>query len=146
MPPLLLQAGSSCLQFGVRSYLHHFYEECSTSMWERDPENRGSIQSQRSALWWNSAVWKVNSLSSIQFSLNKGFQLFNALHCNMFSHKKCLKFSVDSTVNTKKNINVWQITVHDVNRFLNYEIYLFSFNFEVSPYVFISCQHLDHFN
>ncbi|KAM4724817.1 neurensin 1-like isoform 2-T2 [Anableps anableps] len=54
------EAGSSCLQFGVRSYLHHFYEECSSSMWERDPENRGSVHSQRSALWWNSAVWKVS--------------------------------------------------------------------------------------
>ncbi|XP_014885745.1 neurensin-1-like [Poecilia latipinna] len=54
------EAGSSCLQFGVRSYLHHFYEECSSSMWERDPENRGSAHSHRSALWWNSAVWKVS--------------------------------------------------------------------------------------
>ncbi|KAK5855390.1 hypothetical protein PBY51_005492 [Eleginops maclovinus] len=54
------EAGSSCLQFGVRSYLHHFYEECSSSMWERDPENGGSFQSQRSALGWNSVVWKVS--------------------------------------------------------------------------------------
>ncbi|XP_028255231.1 neurensin 1-like [Parambassis ranga] len=54
------EAGSSCLQFGVRSYLHHFYQECSSSMWERDPEDRGFVQSQRSALWWNSAVWKVS--------------------------------------------------------------------------------------
>lgn len=54
------EAGSSCLQFGVRSYLHHFYEECSSSMWERDPEDRGFVQSQRSNLWWNSAVWKVS--------------------------------------------------------------------------------------
>ncbi|KAG7500472.1 hypothetical protein JOB18_019354 [Solea senegalensis] len=54
------EAGSSCLQFGVRSYLHHFYEECSSSMWERDPQDRGFVQSQRSALCWNSAVWKVS--------------------------------------------------------------------------------------
>ncbi|XP_068189980.1 neurensin 1-like [Antennarius striatus] len=54
------EAGSSCLQFGVRSYLHHFYEECSSSMWERDPEDRGSPQSQRTILWWSSAVWKVS--------------------------------------------------------------------------------------
>ncbi|KAM4549782.1 neurensin 1-like [Fundulus diaphanus] len=54
------EAGSSCLQFGVRSYLHHFYEECSSSMWERDPENRGSTHSQTSTLRWNSAVWKVS--------------------------------------------------------------------------------------
>ncbi|XP_061597938.1 neurensin 1-like [Cololabis saira] len=54
------EGGSSCLQFGVRSYLHHFYEECSSSMWERDPEDQGFVQSRRSALWWNSAVWKVS--------------------------------------------------------------------------------------
>ncbi|XP_070778504.1 neurensin 1-like [Enoplosus armatus] len=54
------EAGSSCLQFGVRSYLHHFYEECSSSMWERDPEGRGFVQSQRSNRWWTSAVWKVS--------------------------------------------------------------------------------------
>ncbi|XP_018556968.1 neurensin 1-like [Lates calcarifer] len=54
------EAGSSCLQFGVRSYLHHFYEECSSSMWAKDPEDRGFVQSQRSTLWWNSAVWKVS--------------------------------------------------------------------------------------
>uniref|UniRef100_A0A8C7WQZ0 Neurensin 1-like n=1 Tax=Oryzias sinensis TaxID=183150 RepID=A0A8C7WQZ0_9TELE len=50
--------GSSCLQFGVRSYLHHFYEECSSSMWDRDKAEPG--QSQRSGPWWNSAVWKVS--------------------------------------------------------------------------------------
>ncbi|MEQ2228119.1 hypothetical protein ILYODFUR_005518 [Ilyodon furcidens] len=54
------EAGSSCLQFGVRSYLHHFYEECSSSMWERDPENRRSGLNQKPALWWNSVVWKVS--------------------------------------------------------------------------------------
>ncbi|XP_069559535.1 neurensin 1-like [Brachyistius frenatus] len=54
------EAGSSCLQFGVRSYLHHFYEECSASMWERGPRDQGLVQSQRSALWWNSAVLKVS--------------------------------------------------------------------------------------
>nr|XP_019946508.1 PREDICTED: neurensin-1-like [Paralichthys olivaceus]XP_019946509.1 PREDICTED: neurensin-1-like [Paralichthys olivaceus] len=53
------ETGSSCLHFGVRSYLHHFYEECSSSMWERDPEDREFVQSPRSALW-NSAVWKVS--------------------------------------------------------------------------------------
>lgn len=62
------QAGSSCLQFGVRSYLHHFYEECSSSMWERDPEDRGFVQSQRSALWWNSAVWKVEEPRSVHLN------------------------------------------------------------------------------
>ncbi|XP_041663864.1 neurensin 1-like [Cheilinus undulatus] len=54
------EAGSSCLHFGVRSYLHTFYEECSSSMWDRDPGSQGLVQSQRWTLWWNSAVWKVS--------------------------------------------------------------------------------------
>ncbi|KAG7223628.1 hypothetical protein CRUP_021086, partial [Coryphaenoides rupestris] len=40
------EAGSICLQFGVRSYLHHFYEECSSSMRDRDPEDRAFVQRQ----------------------------------------------------------------------------------------------------
>ncbi|KAM7372891.1 hypothetical protein PAMP_007784 [Pampus punctatissimus] len=51
---------SSGSEFGVRSYLHHFYEECSSSVWERDPEDLGFVQRQRSTQWWNSAVWKVS--------------------------------------------------------------------------------------
>lgn len=54
------EAGSSCLQFGVRSYLHHFYEECSSTMWQRNLEDQGFVQSQRSALCWNSTIWKVS--------------------------------------------------------------------------------------
>uniref|UniRef100_A0A8C5G9T9 Neurensin-1-like n=1 Tax=Gouania willdenowi TaxID=441366 RepID=A0A8C5G9T9_GOUWI len=46
--------GSRCLHFGVRSYLHHFYEECL------DPEGQGSIQSRWSGLQRSSAVWKVS--------------------------------------------------------------------------------------
>ncbi|XP_071225074.1 neurensin-1-like isoform X2 [Salvelinus alpinus] len=55
------EVGSSCacLQFGVRSYLHHFYEGCSTaSGWDRDPE--GDVQTLRSPLRWSSALWKVS--------------------------------------------------------------------------------------
>lgn len=48
------------MQYGVRSYLHHFYEECSSTMWQRNLEDQGFVQSQRSALWWNSAIWKVS--------------------------------------------------------------------------------------
>ncbi|KAM8841365.1 neurensin 1-like isoform 1-T1 [Spinachia spinachia] len=53
------QVRSSCLQFGVRSYLHHFYGECSSSVRERDPEDPRRVRRPRSTLWWKSAVWKV---------------------------------------------------------------------------------------
>ncbi|KAK2830113.1 hypothetical protein Q5P01_018044 [Channa striata] len=69
------EPGSSCLQFGVRSYLHHFYEECSASMWEREAEDRGFVQSQRSTLGWNSAVWKV--------SLSLGLLILTAGICSL---------------------------------------------------------------
>ncbi|XP_076016057.1 neurensin 1-like [Genypterus blacodes] len=52
------EAGSSCLRFGVRSYLHHFYEECSSSVWERGQEEQGFVQSRRAR--WSSAVWKMS--------------------------------------------------------------------------------------
>ncbi|KAK1879816.1 Neurensin-1 [Dissostichus eleginoides] len=54
------EASSSCLQFGVRSYLHHFYEECSSSMWDKNPEDQGVVQSQRKNLRWSAAVLKVS--------------------------------------------------------------------------------------
>uniref|UniRef100_A0AAQ4QGW1 Neurensin 1-like n=1 Tax=Gasterosteus aculeatus aculeatus TaxID=481459 RepID=A0AAQ4QGW1_GASAC len=55
-----VQAGSSCLQFGVRSYLHHFYEGCSSpARREKDPEDRRRARRPRSTLWWKSPVWKV---------------------------------------------------------------------------------------
>ncbi|KAK5911638.1 hypothetical protein CgunFtcFv8_005794 [Champsocephalus gunnari] len=54
------EASSRCLQFGVRSYLHHFYEDCSSSTWDRNPEDEGVLQSQRKNLKWSAAVWKVS--------------------------------------------------------------------------------------
>ncbi|XP_056597756.1 neurensin 1-like [Triplophysa dalaica] len=45
---------SSCRVFGVRSYLHHFYQECTASM--RDQQEN---QSQRSSLPWSLNLWKV---------------------------------------------------------------------------------------
>ncbi|KAJ8353667.1 hypothetical protein SKAU_G00212340 [Synaphobranchus kaupii] len=41
--------------YGVRSYLHHFYEECTASIWDRDEE----FQIQRSPSRWSSVLWKV---------------------------------------------------------------------------------------
>lgn len=52
-------------------------------MWERDPENRGTAQSRRSAVCWNSALWKVGDLCQS--------------NCGAFSHEKpskCLQVSL----------------------------------------------------
>ncbi|KAK2887153.1 hypothetical protein Q8A67_015381 [Cirrhinus molitorella] len=46
---------SGCHVFGVRSYLHHFYEECTASMREQQED----FQGQRSPLRWSSSFWKV---------------------------------------------------------------------------------------
>lgn len=42
--------------FGVRSYLHYFYEECTASVW-----NQEDIQNQRSYQWWSSGLCKVGT-------------------------------------------------------------------------------------
>ncbi|KAL0963360.1 hypothetical protein UPYG_G00305350 [Umbra pygmaea] len=42
-------------RYGVRSYLHQFYEECTASIWERDED----FQMQRSPSRWSSVLWKV---------------------------------------------------------------------------------------
>ncbi|CAL8248550.1 unnamed protein product [Lota lota] len=49
------QAGVNCQQYGVRSYLHQFYEECTATVWERDED----FQIQRSPSRWSSLLWKV---------------------------------------------------------------------------------------
>ncbi|KAG5264808.1 hypothetical protein AALO_G00258230 [Alosa alosa] len=47
---------SGCHRYGVRSYLHHFYEECTATVWERHTD----FQTQRSPRWWSSGLWKVS--------------------------------------------------------------------------------------
>ncbi|KAG7470144.1 hypothetical protein MATL_G00136380 [Megalops atlanticus] len=53
--PTQSAVNSSHLRYGVRSYLHHFYEECTASIWERDED----FQIQRSPSRWSSVLWKV---------------------------------------------------------------------------------------
>lgn len=42
-------------RYGVRSYLHQFYEDCTASIWE----NEDDFQIQRSPNRWSSVFWKV---------------------------------------------------------------------------------------
>ncbi|XP_051992712.1 neurensin-1-like [Xyrauchen texanus] len=46
---------SGCRVFGVHSYLHHFYEECTASMREQQED----VQNQSSPLRWSSGLWKI---------------------------------------------------------------------------------------
>lgn len=43
-------------RYGVRSYLHQFYEDCTASIWE----NEDDFQIQRSPNRWSSVLWKVS--------------------------------------------------------------------------------------
>ncbi|CAM4524827.1 unnamed protein product [Caretta caretta] len=52
-------------RYGVRSYLHQFYEDCTASMWEREND----FQIQRSPSRWRSAFWKVGLISGVVFML-----------------------------------------------------------------------------
>jgi hypothetical protein len=42
-------------RYGVRSYLHQFYEDCTASIWEYEDD----FQIQRSPNRWSSVFWKV---------------------------------------------------------------------------------------
>ncbi|XP_023383895.1 neurensin-1 [Pteropus alecto] len=50
-------------RYGVRSYLHQFYEDCTTSIWEYEDD----FQIQRSPNRWSSVFWKVGLISSTVF-------------------------------------------------------------------------------
>ncbi|XP_006635944.1 neurensin-1 [Lepisosteus oculatus] len=52
-------AESHYQRYGVRSYLHQFYEDCTASIWERDED----FQIQRSPSRWSSVLWKVGLMS-----------------------------------------------------------------------------------
>lgn len=44
-------------RYGVRSYLHQFYEDCTASIWEYEDD----FQIQRSPNRWSSVFWKVRN-------------------------------------------------------------------------------------
>uniref|UniRef100_A0A8D0L5W5 Neurensin 1 n=1 Tax=Sphenodon punctatus TaxID=8508 RepID=A0A8D0L5W5_SPHPU len=52
-------------RYGVRSYLHQFYEDCTASIWEYEDD----FQIQRSPSRWSSAFWKVGLISGTVFML-----------------------------------------------------------------------------
>ncbi|CAM4588448.1 neurensin-1 [Lepidochelys kempii] len=52
-------------RYGVRSYLHQFYEDCTASIWEHEND----FQIQRSPSRWGSAFWKVGLISGVVFML-----------------------------------------------------------------------------
>ncbi|XP_069740453.1 neurensin-1-like [Narcine bancroftii] len=46
-------------RYGVRSYLHLFYEDCTGSVLEDEDEEAVGLRMQRSPRNWRSALWKV---------------------------------------------------------------------------------------
>ncbi|XP_044282523.1 neurensin-1 [Varanus komodoensis] len=52
-------------RYGVRSYLHQFYEDCTASIWEYDDD----FQIQKSPNVWSSAFWKVGLILGTVFML-----------------------------------------------------------------------------
>lgn len=53
-------------RYGVRSYLHQFYEDCTTTIWEYEDD----FQIQRSPNRWSSVFWKVRQ--NRMFNLGNG--------------------------------------------------------------------------
>nr|XP_044988858.1 neurensin-1 [Jaculus jaculus] len=50
-------------RYGVRSYLHQFYEDCTASIWEHGDD----FQIQKSPNRWSSVFWKVGLISGTVF-------------------------------------------------------------------------------
>uniref|UniRef100_A0A673IJB0 Neurensin 1 n=1 Tax=Sinocyclocheilus rhinocerous TaxID=307959 RepID=A0A673IJB0_9TELE len=61
--------------YGVRSYLHQFYEECTASIWERDED----FQTPRLPSRWSSVLFSSNiyNLSKLNFNEQNFFNSFS---------------------------------------------------------------------
>ncbi|GCB72715.1 neurensin-1 [Scyliorhinus torazame] len=46
-------------RYGVRSYLHQFYEDCTASIWEHEDD----FQIKKSPSRWSSVLWKVGLMA-----------------------------------------------------------------------------------
>lgn len=68
--------------FGVRSYLHYFYEECTASVWDKE-----DIQNQRSYQWWSSGLCKVGKFYMCGVSDFRGKKSFFKLLLFFFYNK-----------------------------------------------------------
>uniref|UniRef100_A0A8C3RPQ5 Neurensin 1 n=1 Tax=Chelydra serpentina TaxID=8475 RepID=A0A8C3RPQ5_CHESE len=62
-------------RYGVRSYLHQFYEDCTASIWEHEDD----FQIQRSPSRWSSAFWKVQLITLRKLLFGTG-PVFGAEH------------------------------------------------------------------
>ncbi|KAM5298332.1 neurensin-1 [Ctenodactylus gundi] len=62
-PGQVASAEGGYQRYGVRSYLHQFYEDCTASIWEDEED----FQVQRSPNWWSSVLWKVGLISGTVF-------------------------------------------------------------------------------
>ncbi|KAF6110382.1 neurensin 1 [Phyllostomus discolor] len=62
-------------RYGVRSYLHQFYEDCTTSIWEYEDD----FQIQRSPNRWSSVFWKVLYYHMVASATTNFFQCLQLL-------------------------------------------------------------------
>lgn len=75
--------------FGVRSYLHYFYEECTASVWDKE-----DIQNQRSYQWWSSGLCKVGKFYMCGVSDFRGKNNFLNYYYSFFITRSCIRTDV----------------------------------------------------
>lgn len=76
-------------RYGVRSYLHQFYEDCTTSIWEYEDD----FQIQRSPNRWSSVFWKVRKEHMRKSRNGKGIGYYH-IQSHSYGELMGLVFSV----------------------------------------------------